>query len=94
MNRQAGSSIPCKPLFCRSKNRTRITNEKVFHLIKLRALADYKSNTAKIITSVFDRVGNEVGKGKKLDDGYFFLNRFPNRLFQIESVCRRQLHLR
>ena len=41
-----------------------LPNHKIFEITKLKALADDKSNVAKMTISLFDRVENTVGKGE------------------------------
>ena len=57
-----------------------MTNDKILDATKLKAFADDKLNIAKMRISLFDRVANAVGKGKK-NAGYqhflLFLHCFP-----------------
>ena len=53
-------------------------------MAKLEALADDKSDVAKMTITVFDRVENAVGKGENAGDQHFLL--FP--LFSIAFFLR------
>ena len=57
-----------------------LPNDKILDLTKFKALADDKSNVAKIIISLIDRVENIVGKGENAGYQHFLL--FP-QYFQI-----------
>ena len=58
-------------------------NDKILALTKLKALGDDKAIVAKMMTSVFDRVGNIVGKGENAGYQHFLL--FP-QCFQKLTV--------
>ena len=52
-----------------------LPNNKILAWSNMKAFADYKSNVAKIIISVFNRVVNIVGKEKNAGYQHFLL--FP-----------------
>ena len=51
-----------------------LPNEKIWALTKLKAFADYKLNVNKMQISLFDRVGNIVGKGENAGYQHFLLS--------------------
>ena len=53
-----------------------LQNDKILYGSKLKAFADVKSNVAKLMISVFNRVENTVGKGENAGYQHFLL--FPH----------------
>ena len=53
---------------------TLLPNDKILALTKLKLFADDKANVAKMMTYVFDRVENIVGKGENAGYKHFLLS--------------------
>ena len=58
-----------------------LPNDKILHMTKLKAFEDDKINVAQMMISVFDRVGNIVGKGENRGYRHFLL--FPPAVFSF-----------